>query len=234
MRYPTEIQEELTKIKFGYETKDLSKNSRKAVVTKCTNCHKLVEKTFNNVNSQHQCSIFNGNEKKCFKCGEWKDLSLFNKAPKLSGGVSKMCRECRNNYECVKIYEKNRRLKRSNSFDDDINYYIKQRYYQTKSRCKKNKIEYNLDFEYLLNLWELQNGKCHYSNIIMKAEKTENKYQSWFTPSLDRKDPSMGYTKGNVVWCCNCINSFKNTMTDLEFIEMLKEIKWNFMVLCND
>jgi hypothetical protein len=61
----------------------------------------------------------------------------------------------------------------------------------------------------------------------MKSEGRVNGFQGWQSPSVDRKDPRMGYTKGNIVWCCFSINSFKQNLTDYEFYEKIKQINWN-------
>jgi hypothetical protein len=224
----TFINEELTKETFGYTSERLTKGSWALVIVECTNCHRLVEKPYKSSFSRHSCPIVEGNNKRCFKCKEWKDLSLFNKAPKLSGGVAKMCRECYNNHEAVKRCGKNRASRKIKSFKEDIAFYIKTRAYSIRSRCNQQKVPYDIDAEYLYELWNLQQGRCYYSNLEMKSEGKVHGFQSWFSPSVDRKDPTLGYIKGNVVWCCSCVNSFKQTMTTEEFVTMLKDIKWDF------
>jgi hypothetical protein len=104
---------------------------------------------------------------------------------------------------------------------------LRQRNSSIKSNCKKNGIEFNLDEKFLLDLWNSQNGICYYSSLPMKAEGKIKGFQGWQTPSLDRKTPSLGYVKGNVVWCCFAVNSFKQNLTTEEFFEKLKSIKWN-------
>lgn len=92
----------------------------------------------------------------------------------------------------------------------------------------KNNIAFDLDEEYLINLWEIQQGKCFYSNLPMGVKDfIDYKIQNNLAPSLDKKIPQLGYTKGNVVWCCYCVNCFKSTMTDTEFNTLVKSIKWN-------
>ena len=81
--------------------------------------------------------------------------------------------------------------------------------------------------EDLINQWNLQNGLCYYSGLIMKSEGNASGFQVWQRPSIDKKIPSMGYTKGNIVWCCFSINAFKQDLTDVEFYEKLKTINWN-------
>lgn len=224
---PVTLDPESTILKFGYSPDTLTKGMYKLVCVTCDNCHRKMDRPFINHKRLHQCPVVEGSNKKCFKCGEWKDLSLFNKNPSTSGGVAKVCRSCHNSYASVIKCEKDRLLKKQRSFDEDFLYWIRNRSYYIKNNSKRRGISCDIDEEYLRTQWELQEGKCFYSNLKMKAEPRVNGFQSWITPSLDRKDPVLGYTKGNVVWTCSCVNSFKNTMTDTEFFELLKTIKWN-------
>ncbi len=221
------INESLTYSKFGYVSQSLSEKSRKCIVVECEHCHSLIEREFRNAKRKHQCPIINGNTKRCFKCSEWKDLSFFNKSKNLSGGVSKTCRSCYNKYDSVKKCETNKKNRRRSSFNENFNLYIKLRLIAIKSNSKKNNIDFNLDIDDLIDQWNLQNGLCYYSNLAMKSEGRVNGFQGWQSPSVDRKDPRMGYTKGNIVWCCFSINSFKQNLTDYEFYEKIKQINWN-------
>lgn len=227
MRHETIIHEDLTKARFNYNSFDLSKGSHKPVITECVNCHKIIEKEYRYLDRKHQCSVIDGNLKRCFKCSTWKDVSFFNKSPKLSGGVAKMCRKCYNSHDAVKKCEINRKHRIRHSFETDIKEYIRYRTYQLKNNCTRKSITCDIDTEYLIALWESQKGKCYYSNLDMKAEGKVNGFQGWFSPSLDRKNPSLGYTKGNVAWCCFAVNSFKQSMTEEQFKELLKTIQWN-------
>jgi hypothetical protein len=74
-----------------------------------------------------------------------------------------------------------------------------------KSRCKKNNFDFDLDSEWLEVI--LKVGVCQVTGLPFEFEvdATNNGYRS-FTPSLDRTDPTKGYTKDNVkvvVWIYN-------------------------------
>lgn len=64
-------------------------------------------------------------------------------------------------------------------------------------RAKKVNREVDINTEFLVNLFNEQNGICPYSGRKMKFD-----INSQERLSLDRKDSSKGYTKDNVVWCC--------------------------------
>lgn len=69
-------------------------------------------------------------------------------------------------------------------------------------------------------------GKCYYTGFDISFEliaESKNRPHN-FTPSLDRKIPELGYTKGNVVWTAYCINRMKNDLSDSKFIDMCKLI----------
>ena len=221
------IHEDLTFSKFGYNSKSLSNKSKKCVVVECEHCHSLIDREFRNMKRGHRCPIISGDKKRCFKCSQWKDLSFFNKSKNLSGGVSKTCRSCYNKYDCVKKCEINKKNRRKSAFEENFHLYLKLRLGAIKSNSKKKSIEFNLDIDDLIDQWNLQNGLCYYSGLIMKSEGKVNGFQVWQSPSIDRKVPDMGYTKGNIVWCCFSINAFKQNLTDVEFYAKLKTINWN-------
>ena len=92
-----------------------------------------------------------------------------------------------------------------------------------KSRKKKDKnIEFDITREYLNDLWEKQDGKCYYTGIDMVIVK-EGKHPQH--PSLDRIDSEKGYTKDNVVLCCQSINFAKHSYKIEDFLSFLKLIK---------
>jgi hypothetical protein len=221
------LNENLTLATFGYNISDLNPGSHSKIVVTCDNCHKNIHRERRNAQAKHSCSILLGDKKRCYKCGKWKDLSLFNKSYKLSGGVSKQCRECYNKEDSVIKCNKSRLLRFKYAIESgDIEYYIKRRIGTIKSRAKKHCTDFNLDVKYLINLWKKQDGRCFYSNILMQNSMKLDGFQCWDGPSLDRVDPTKGYTKGNVVWCIFGINSFKLSLDLKSFEEMIKSIKW--------
>lgn len=222
------INNALTEASFGY-TIDTIKSTRQKIVVTCTNCKKNIHREYRNAMNRHRCPVINGHNKRCFKCESWKDLSYFNKSPKLSGGVSKMCRECYNKHPAVIKCEKQRLLRIRNALDNgDIEYYLKRRCYRIKSTAKTKKIEFNLTDEFLLDLYNKQNGRCYYTNIPMSNNMKQQGFQPYDAPSLDRINPDLGYIQDNVVWCIFGVNSFKQSLTLKEFEMFVKQINWWF------
>jgi chorismate mutase len=223
------INEEETIRRYGYLPKENNRDGNKMCVVKCTHCSKLIDRQFSNKDSMHSCPIIDGQNKKCFKCKTWKDYSLFVKNKKGSGGVGKLCRECYNNYDCVKLADKRKNERLKSSFTNDLNLYLSKRESQIKHQAKYRGHEYDLDVEYVRELWDTQNGKCYYTGLDMIADGRVNGFQGWNCPSFDRKSPELGYVKGNVVWCCFAVNSFKQSLSESEFGEKIKSITWPFL-----
>lgn len=227
----TFINKELTLATFGYDESSLSYGSRQKIVVTCENCHSNIHREKRNANAKHKCLSVVNDKKRCFKCKEWKSLDLFNKYKGGSGGVAKMCRKCYNNHDAVKKCEANRKARLKNSIkNNDIEYYIRKKIYSIRSRCKRDNIEFDITYEHLLSLWLKQNGKCFYTKIPMNNSLKTKSFQGWDSPSIDRLEPSNGYTIDNVVWCIFSVNSFKQSLSCEEFANQVSKIQWWFKI----
>lgn len=91
---------------------------------------------------------------------------------------------------------------------------------------KKKKVPFNLDYKLLISLYHMQQKRCFYSKILLDISKEPRNPR---TLSLDRVIPEKGYTKGNVVFCLDCINMFKSNYKWSELkdiiVGMYKETK---------
>lgn len=88
----------------------------------------------------------------------------------------------------------------------------------------KKRAEVSIDTNYLMKLYDDQEGLCAISGTRM----------TWATGSLsptsisvDRIDNSKGYFEGNVRLVCVCINAFKSTMNDEELLKISEAIVSN-------
>ena len=94
-----------------------------------------------------------------------------------------------------------------------------------KKRATKRGLPFDLDKEYLIDIFEDQNGVCFYSGIKMNVVKDDD--SSVHDPlkmSLDCVDPDKGYIKGNVVWSAYCVNTFKQKMSQQEMLDVCQSI----------
>ena len=89
-------------------------------------------------------------------------------------------------------------------------------------RTRDKKLELDFDKEYLIELYNKQNGKCYYSNEFMHLgnhESVKNLYNiNFHNISVDRIDSSLGYIKENVVLCCWGINNMKQQLTKEQLV----------------
>ena len=76
--------------------------------------------------------------------------------------------------------------------------------------------EWDLNLEYLGDLFEKQNGKCIYTGWDLDI----GKHNTSKTASLDRIDSSKGYIKGNVQWTHKDVNIAKNALSHECFLKL--------------
>ena len=94
-----------------------------------------------------------------------------------------------------------------------------------RNRAVKRKIPFDLTREYLIDLFESQNGLCHYSEIPLNIVKDkEDRIHDPLKMSLDCVDPSKGYVPGNVVWCAYCINALKLKMSTNKMVDICRHV----------
>lgn len=225
----TYVNEELTLATFGYKASNLHPGSHSKIVVTCENCHYNIHREKKYEKNKHRCPAVEGNEKRCFKCGEWKKLCLFSKNPRGSGGVAKMCKQCYNSHESVRKSEGKRKARMQEAIQNsDIEYYLKRRLGGYKRNSQKKNVKFDLTVEFLLELWNKQKGCCYYTGMEMKKAIKQAGSHDWDSPSLDRLEPSKGYVVGNVVFCTYAVNSFKQSLNEKQFKDVLKSIKWWF------
>ncbi len=109
---------------------------------------------------------------------------------------------------------------RSLEYRKDAARFIKSRLASYSCRARADNIPFDLDAEYLIQLWNDQYGKCFYTEhpIDFTLITKSRAHPHLFQPSLDKKDPALGYVKGNVVWTAYVINRMKNDLDYDDFI----------------
>ena len=100
-----------------------------------------------------------------------------------------------------------------------------------KRRSKKYNRAFDLDLEFLQQLWLKQQTKCAVTGLFLdekyihtkKQRKDKNPYQA----SLDRIDNDRGYTKDNVRFVCYMFNIARNDFDDDKVLQFCKQVASN-------
>lgn len=116
-------------------------------------------------------------------------------------------------------------------FDDMTSYdvpfipraYLKKKLRDAKSRAKKHGFEFDIDLKFLE---ELVSSKCCMVTGIPYNLGSRGGSKTYpFMPSIDRIDPSKGYTKDNCRLVCNIVNTAKLDWPESILSETYKMVK---------
>lgn len=180
-------------------------------------CKKCRKKTKRNRSRPVYENIIKENSQVCLKCKNKKQLNEFYKNGCFDDGLPKYRSTCKS---CILI-------KSTDKFKISYSEKLKKKHSSYKNyistllnhSSKRNK-EYNIDIQYVLDLYEKQNGLCNISGIKMTYD-----YGSKSTNiSIDRIDSNFGYIKGNVQLVCYIANIMKNNFSINEFISICEKI----------
>lgn len=90
-----------------------------------------------------------------------------------------------------------------------------------KNNAKNRSISFEVDMQYLWNLYEKQNGICALSGLNIEfSMRVKDKR----TASIDRIDSNKGYIEGNLQWIHKDINRMKCNFDQIKFIKLCKLI----------
>ena len=97
-------------------------------------------------------------------------------------------------------------------------------------RCltsKKYSYEYDIDAEYILEVFNEQQGKCYWFGIpLIPSIKPRSPYQ----PSIDRLDINKGYVKGNIVISSQFANLGRSTQSVDEFKQFISQLRNSLII----
>mgnify|MGYP000959899167 CR=1 FL=1 len=91
--------------------------------------------------------------------------------------------------------------------------YLARKLFHLKKMKRSRVLEFDIDAAYLLSLYETQKGLCAISKYVMTYPEC-----TLFSISVDRIDPSKGYTRDNVQLVCQGINFAKNKYSNEDMI----------------
>lgn len=190
-------------------------------------------------------------KRKCWICKDEKELNkeFFNKDSTDSYGFQKSCKLCQkkrsaeyrkknkeyfdkknkehyNKEDNKKRYEKYKDsfLKRKAEYDTSLRGKMYGLLEAARGRAKKKGLEIDIDLDFLLELYEKQDGKCSLTKIPFTFERNTNGEKKFlpYNPSIDRIDSKKGYTKENVRLLLVIMNLSLNNFGEECFYEVCK------------
>lgn len=152
----------------------------------------------------------------CYKCLKYKSIDDFDSAPNnwYRLGKDRRCKQCKHNQY------RNRRKRYAHT--TDLYKILRFRFYGARDRAKNKNLDFELTVDYLMYLWNKQQGKCALSGIKMTTFLCHGRTPT--NVSVDRIDPNKGYTMDNVQLVCMACNQMKNDLTIDELYHFCKQI----------
>ncbi len=128
--------------------------------------------------------------------------------------IAKVARQIHCSKKCQGIHGNRLLAKRRETLDWTLK--------RLSNRQVSKKHKRYLDFQYLKELYDCQNGKCAISGVEMTYEVGSGHVLT--NISVDRINSEKGYEKGNIQLLCRVVNQMKSNMTDSELISWCKLI----------
>lgn len=175
-------------------------------------------------------------KKICTKCQLEQDIELFVKCSANKDGHYSWCKKCQSKinrkYWRSKDEQKKHYITVSNNPDPKkaLEFSIQNLVSHAKSRSKTRNLPYDITYDYLMELYYQQAGRCYYTNTPMKLKGIGRINRDLLIISIDRILPKNGYVKGNVVLCCLGINLLKHSHTPNVLMETLQIFYENIKV----
>lgn len=133
----------------------------------------------------------------CSECG----YEIYRSAKSIASNITFICNSCKTNP--MKIF---------------ISYSLR----NAKKRAISKGLEFNIDYEYIMELLEKTNYICAVTNILLEFDNNKKNINQM---SLDRIDSTKGYIVGNIQLVTLGFNYMKNSFTQTEVVEFLKNIR---------
>ena len=187
---------------------------------KCSMKNKIENKNLDQIKMCKKCKIFLPKTIENF---------LFNK----KGFAYSYCRNCKAKWLADRrIPSTRKKLTESELYEKrckrekvkQIDKWHKILFATAKSSSSKKNRDFDITEEFILELFEKQNGLCYWYGVPL-IPSNETRYPQ--KPSLDRLDCNLGYTKQNVVLSCMAANIGRNNCNADVFENFCKLLKNN-------
>ncbi len=169
----------------------------------------------------------------CPTCREDKPLTVefFHRNSSRKDGFQHECKSCRadrartdpRRKEVRATFEYKARASRdSTRYRVQPKGYLKNLLSPIRQKCRKRGIAFDITRDWLLRLYEDQAGVCALTGDPLTFIVGQGVVRT--NCSVDRQDPTLGYTKGNIQLVCLWANVMKGSRTNGEFMEVCREI----------
>lgn len=143
----------------------------------------------------------------CHCCREYKNESEFSpngEANPIRNNHRSICRSCTTQRQREHLI----------GLDDEpkLRKCINTRFLAARDRANKHKMPFTITLDYLLDLWNKQNGICALSGIKMTYELKKGRTHT--NVSIDKIDRTKGYIIGNIQLVCMACNQIKSDMPE--------------------
>ena len=148
----------------------------------------------------------------CTSCNKVKLLSQFETFKE--GQVRGICQQCIT-------------LQRARKTSATPESYLRVLNVQLKSQRLKQDIEYGITTEDVIDMWEMQGGKCALSGMLMTHQRDGtygDRKKKEFNASIDRINPQGPYVRENVQLVAARVNTMKHTLGEDMFMWWVKNI----------
>lgn len=170
-------------------------------------------------------------QKLCKKCNIYKPATTEHFLKNKKGFLYSYCRECKNKYLSdryipspkIKLSDEELRINKLNRYyNEKINDWARLLVNTARHNAKRYGREFDIDTNYVLELYENQNHRCYWYGIKLAPSLT---HRDPSKPSLDRLDCSLGYVRGNVVLSCMAANIGRNNCEIEVFSEFCNQLR---------
>lgn len=147
----------------------------------------------------------------------------------------RVCKVCKQEKDIDQYEEyhqsKSRRLlcyrclydKRTEKYTSSSKAFIERMVSQLKSSRRRQGVDFDLEAEFFLQLFEKQKGRCAVTGREMTWQRNPDRRNDW-NISIDRIDPKGKYEPENLRLVCKRVNLIKHNMTDEELMDWCKTI----------
>jgi hypothetical protein len=150
----------------------------------------------------------------CNTCGKILSAETKHFYQKKNGGFSSECRAC--------FRQRSSRNQKLRHHAGGVTYHLSYIARGTRLRARKNKIEFDIDANFLNSLLEAQGGLCAISKVCLTFTKGKGHIPT--NASVDRIDPRKGYTKDNVQLVASQVNTMKSNLSLTQLAEWCKQV----------